>query len=301
MNLQQIRYLVALADTGHFGQAARACFVNQSTLSTQLKKLEDDLGVLLFDRSLKTVTPTEVGRSIVDSARLIIEESRRIHELAQTSRNPMCRDVRLGVIPTLGPYYLPRLLPWLHQAFPDLRLMLREEMTPHLLDDLGSGRLDAGLLALPLKEPAFECVPLFSEPFYAAVPAEHPLAGKASVSIEELAQANLLLLEEGHCLRDQALDVCQLERPENEEMRATSLETLRQMIALGYGVTLIPALAVDTPQDYRGRLSIVPLDTLDAARSIGLAWRRRSPLAPTLSRLAEALRQQLPAGVQAID
>lgn len=297
MNLQQIRYLVALADTGHFGHAARACFVSQSTLSTQVRKLEDDLGVTLFDRSLKAVVPTEVGRGIVDSARLIIEESRRIHELAQTSRNPMSRDVRLGVIPTLGPYYLPRLLPWLHETFPGLRLMLREEMTPYLLDDLTAGRLDAGLLALPLKDSALECVPLFVEPFFAAVPAEHPLANKTSVGIEELAQANLLLLEEGHCLRDQALDVCRLERPENEEMRATSLETLRQMIALGYGVTLIPALATDTPQDYHGRLRIIPLDAPDAARSIGLVWRRRSPLAPTLSRLAEALRQQLPPGV----
>ena len=301
MNLQQIRYLVALADTGHFGHAARICFVNQSTLSTQIRKLEDDLGVTLFDRSLKTVTPTAIGHGIVDSARLMLEEAQRIRELAQTSRNPMSRDVRLGIIPTLGPYYLPRLLPWLHATFPELRLMLREEMTPYLLDDLAAGRLDAGLLALPLKDPALECVPLFTEPFFAAVPARHPLAKRQSVSIRELARANLLLLEEGHCLRDQALDICDLERPENEEMRATSLETLRQMIALGYGVTLIPALAIDSPQDYHRQLRTLPLDAPDASRSIGLVWRKRSPLTATLSQLAQALREKLPQGVLPID
>lgn len=297
MNLQEMRYIVALADSGHFGQAAQACFVSQSTLSSQIKKLEDYLGVPLFDRSLKNVEPTAIGRQIIESARLIVAEANHIRDLAQASHNPMHRDVRLGVIPTLGPYYLPRILPWLHDTFPALRLMLREEMTPHLLGNLASGKLDCGLLALPVKDASLECVPLFVEPFFAAVPTDHPLANKDRIGIEELAHAHLLLLEEGHCLRDQALDVCHLERPENEEMRATSLETLRQMIALGYGVTLIPALAADSPQDYRQRLRLIPLDAAGAARTIGLVWRRRSHLAPTLSRLAEALRGQLPQGV----
>lgn len=297
MTLQEMRYIVALADSGHFGQAARACFISQSTLSSQIKKLEEFLGVTLFDRSLKTVTPTDIGREIIESARLIVQEANHIRELARSSHSPMSRDVRLGVIPTLGPYYLPRILPWLHDTFPALRLMLREEMTPHLLADLACGRLDAGLLILPLKDPTLECIPLFVEPFFAAVPADHPLAENTTISVSELAQANLLLLEEGHCLRDQALDICQMERPENEEMRATSLETLRQMIALGYGVTLIPALAGDTPQDYRNRLRIIPLDTAGAARTVGLVWRRRSHLTPTMSRLAEALKSNLPESV----
>jgi LysR family hydrogen peroxide-inducible transcriptional activator len=190
------------------------------------------------------------------------------------------------------------MLPWLHHTFPGLRLMLREEMTPHLLADLACGKLDAGLLALPIRDASLECVPLFVEPFYAAVPAEHPLAAKSSITIDELAQSNLLLLEEGHCLRDQALDVCRLERPENEQMRATSLETLRQMIALGYGVTLIPALAADSPQDYRNCLRLIPLASDEAERTVGLVWRRRSPLAPTLQRLADALKDTLPQGVK---
>jgi LysR family hydrogen peroxide-inducible transcriptional activator len=170
-------------------------------------------------------------------------------------------------------------------------------MTPHILADLANGRLDAGLLVLPLKDPALESIPLFVEPFFAAVPADHPLAEKAAININELAQAKLLLLEEGHCLRDQALDICQLERPENEEMRATSLETLRQMVALGYGVTLIPALAGDTPQDYRNRIRIIPLNASGASRTVGLVWRRRSYLDQTLVKLAEALKAQLPACV----
>jgi LysR family hydrogen peroxide-inducible transcriptional activator len=297
MNLQEMRYIVALDDTRHFGQAARACFISQPTLSSQIKKLEDYLGVALFDRSLKNVTPTAIGREIIASARLIVQESNHILELAQGSLNPMSRDVRLGVIPTLGPYFLPRILPWLHDTFPSLKLLLREEMTPHILADLANGRLDAGLLVLPLKDPALESIPLFVEPFFAAVPADHPLAEKAAININELAQAKLLLLEEGHCLRDQALDICQLERPENEEMRATSLETLRQMVALGYGVTLIPALAGDTPQDYRNRIRIIPLNASGASRTVGLVWRRRSYLDQTLVKLAEALKAQLPACV----
>lgn len=301
MNLQEMRYIVALDDTRHFGLAARACFISQPTLSCQIRKLEDYLGVTLFDRSLKSVTPTAIGREIIESARLIVQEANHILELAQTSRNPMSRDVRLGVIPTLGPYYLPRILPRLRDTFPALRLMLREEMTPHLMADLASGRLDAGLLILPIKDASLESVPLFAEPFFAAVPSDHPLADKSRIGINELAQANLLLLEEGHCLRDQALDICRLQRPENEEMRATSLETLRQMIALGYGVTLIPALACDSPQDYRNRLRIVPLDADGASRTVGLVWRRRSYLAPTLTRLAEMLRENLPEGVLSAD
>jgi len=301
MNLQEMRYIVALDDTRHFGQAARACFISQPTLSSQIKKLEEYLGVTLFDRSLKNVTPTAIGREIIDSARLIVQESNHILELAQGSLNPMSRDVRLGVIPTLGPYFLPRMLPWLHDTFPALKLMLREEMTPHLLADLSNGRLDAGLLVLPLKDPALESIPLFTEPFLAAVPADHPLAEKTVINISELAQAKLLLLEEGHCLRDQALDICQLERPENEEMRATSLETMRQMVALGYGVTLIPALAADTPQDYRNRIRIIPLDAVGASRKVGLVWRRRSYLDQTLIKLAEALKEKLPAGILSAD
>ena len=303
MTLQELRYVVALADTGHFGRAAEACFVSQSTLSTQIRKLEDYLGLALFDHSLKTATLTPAGREIVDSARRIIEETNRIHELSQQIKDPMVRSVHLGIIPTLGPYYLPHVLPPLHEHFPKLRLFLREEMTPHVLAHLTDGKLDAGLLALPLPfdDPAMEIVPLFCEPFFAAVPAGHALAAAKEVHIDELVRAGLLLLEEGHCLRNQALEACRLEGLDNEEIRATSLETLRQMVGMGLGVTLIPALAGMQSHDIGTRVALRPLVAPGASRTIGLAWRRRSPLAPTMEGLAKLLKELLPPGTLAVD
>ena len=296
MTLQELRYLVALADTGHFGQAAEACFVSQSTLSTGLKKLEDYLGIILFDRSLKRVVPTPIGREIVESARRIVEEAGRIREVASYAKDPMDRTVNLGVIPTLGPYYLPHVLTRVREAHPKLRLLLREEMTPHMLTHLAEGKLDAGLLALPILDPALEVKPLFVEPFLAAVPAGHALAKAKTVDIDTLAKAGLLLLEEGHCLRDQALEACHLQGLKSEEIRATSLETLRQMVAMGLGVTLIPALACAETSPGTTSVKLKPLSKPGASRTIGLVWRRRSPLAYTLETLAETLAAGLPTG-----
>jgi LysR family hydrogen peroxide-inducible transcriptional activator len=302
MTLQELRYVVALADAGHFGHAAEACFVSQSTLSTQIKKLEDYLGIILFDRSLKCVTLTPIGHEIVDSARRIIEEANRICELSRQIKDPMVRAIHLGVIPTLGPYYLPHALPLIHESFPQLRMLLREEMTPHILAHLTEGKLDAGLLALPLPadDPAMETIELFSEPFLAAVPAEHPLAAAEEVHIDELVNAGLFLLEEGHCLRNQALEACGLERLENEEFRATSLETLRQMVGMGLGVTLIPALAGMQSHDMGTRVALRPLASPGASRTIGLVWRRRSPFTPTMEILAKFLKDSLPQGIPAV-
>lgn len=298
MTLQELRYVVALADAGHFGQAAKACFVSQSTLSTQIKKLEDYLGIFLFDRSLKSVTLTPAGREIVDSARRIIDEANRISELSKQIKDPMFRTIHLGVIPTLGPYYLPHVLPLIHKRFPKLRLLLREEMTPHVLAHLTEGKLEAGLLALPLPvdDPSMETVPLFSEPFLAAVPADHTLAAAKKVRIDDLVNAGLFLLDEGHCLRNQALEACRLTELSNEEIRATSLETLRQMVGMGLGVTLIPALAGMQSHDTGTRVALRPLAAPGASRIIGLVWRRRSPIASTMESLAKFLKDSLPPG-----
>lgn len=294
MTLQELRYIVALADTGHFGKAAEACHISQSTLSTQIKKLEDFLGAVLFDRSLKYVALTPVGREIVASARLILEESNRIRELARQTADPMERTVNLGVIPTLGPYYLPHVLKQLHGKFPRLRLLLREEMTPHVLSHLADGKLDAGLLALPVDDPSLEVAPLFKEPFLAAVPAKHKLAGCTTVKIKDLAKAGLLLLEEGHCLREHALEACHLDGMQNEEISATSLETLRQMVGMGLGVTLIPVLASGGTTAVT-QVALRPLAAPGASRTIGLVWRKRSPLAATMEQLAVSLKKSLPA------
>lgn len=300
MTLQELRYLVALADCGHFGQAAEACFVSQSTLSTGLKKLEEYLGVIVFDRTLKRVTPTPIGREIVESARRIVDEAAHIREVANYAKDPMDRTLHLGVIPTLGPYYLPHVLTQVRAAFPKLRLLLREEMTPHMLEHLADGKLDAGLLALPIDDPGLEIAPLFVEPFLAAVPGGHPLAKLKTVNIDELAAAGLMLLEEGHCLRDQALAACHLQNLKSEEIRATSLETLRQMVAMGLGVTLIPQLAGVGLNATGEQVKLKTISKPGAARSIGLVWRRRSPMGASIERLAETLRAQLPPGVMRI-
>jgi LysR family hydrogen peroxide-inducible transcriptional activator len=301
MTLQELKYLVALADHGHFGKAAEACFITQSTLSTQIKKLEDYLGVTLFDRSLKRVTPTPTGREILAAARNIVEESERIRELAKHAQDPMARTLHLGVIPTLGPYYLPHALTLVHKKHPGLRLLLREEMTPQILEHLVDGKLDAGLLALPVTDDSLRVEPLFYEPFYAALPAGHALAKHAELKVSDIMSEKLLLLDEGHCLRDQALDVCGTGSRGREEVRATSLETLRQMVGMGLGLTLLPALAVDAgPRTSKKSVEIRPFKAPPPGRTIGLVWRKRAPFPETFECLAATLKASLPTEVEPV-
>jgi len=301
MTLQELKYLVALADHGHFGRAAEACFITQSTLSTQIKKLEDYLGVTLFDRSLKRVTPTPIGREILQAARNIVEESERIRELAKHAQDPMARTIHLGVIPTLGPYYLPHALTLVHKKHPGLRMLLREEMTPQILEHLTDGKLDAGLLALPVTDDSLRVEPLFYEPFYAALPAGHALAKRDVLKVSDIMSEKLLLLDEGHCLRDQALDVCGTGSRGREEVRATSLETLRQMVGMGLGLTLLPALAVDAgPRQNKKAVEIRPFKSPPPGRTIALAWRKRAPFPETFERLAATLKASLPAEVEPV-
>lgn len=290
MTLQELRYLVALADHGHFGKAANACFISQSTLSIQVKKLEEHLGVSLFDRSLTPIAPTVMGEAVLRSARLILAEAAHIEALTRHVHEPMARTLRLGIIPTLGPYYLPHALSVVSAAFPQLRLLLREQMTPQLLSDLGNGQLDAALLALPVNDERLEVLPLFDEPFLAALPASHELADHKQVSLAELRADTLLLLEEGHCLRDQALAVCGTQN-QLEEVRATSLETLRQMV--GIGITLLPALATFAGSE-QPNLKVIPFKSPAPYRRITLVWRKRAPLPETYQHLGKVLCDQLP-------
>ncbi len=301
MTLQELKYLVALADHGHFGRAAEACFITQSTLSTQIKKLEDFLGVTLFDRSLKRVTPTPIGKEILQAARNIVEEAERIRELAKHAQDPMARTLHLGVIPTLGPYYLPHALTLVHRKHPDLRLLLREEMTPQILEHLTDGKLDAGLLALPVADDSLRVEPLFYEPFFAALPAGHALASRDTLKVSDIMAEKLLLLDEGHCLRDQALDVCGSGSRGREEVRATSLETLRQMVAMGLGLTLLPALAVDAaPRANKKAVEIRPFKAPAPGRTIALVWRKRAPFPETFEHLAQTLKSTLPSEVEPV-
>ena len=303
MTLKELRYLVALADQGRFGRAAEACHVGQPTLSTQLKKLEDYLGVTLFERNKHYLLPTPVGEQIIERARIALDVVEQIRQLARQGDDPMDGSLRLGVIPTLGPYLVPHLIPTIREAYPKLRLFLREDLTSNLLERLRQGRLDALLLALPVHGDDLESVELFREPFCMALPAGHPLEHKKEIDESELAGQNVLLLEEGHCMRDQALAICgTTTSDEREELKATSLETLRQMVAAGVGCTLLPALATlpGVGSVHNGLVQIRPFAAPVPHRVIGIAWRHRYPREKTIKRLAEVVLATLPSAVEAI-
>jgi LysR family transcriptional regulator, hydrogen peroxide-inducible genes activator len=248
MNLRDLRYLVALAEYRHFGRAAEACFVSQPTLSTQIKKIEDELGVTLVERAPRNVMLTPTGAEIAKRAQRVLAEVEQIRDIARRSLDPEAGTLKLGLFPTLGPYLLPHVVPLLRKRFPRLELLLTEEKTELLLHQLHEGRIDAALLALPLHEEQLHAEPLFEEPFVLAVPAGHALASRSVLRMRDLREQRLLLLDDGHCLREQALDVCQRAGAgEKDGFRATSLETLRQMVAAGVGITLLPLLAVQPP------------------------------------------------------
>ena len=244
LKLKDLRYLVALADERHFGRAARRSFVSQPTLSAQLKKLEGYLGVQLIERQPKQVTFTEAGEEIVARARLMLRASDEVLALARSYRDPLAGKLRIALLPTIGPYLLPRVAREIHKALPRLELQLYEYQTGPMLEKLEAGKIDLGILALPVDMEGLEARQLYEEPFEVAIPREHPLAKKKDISVEDLKDETLLLLEDGHCLRDQALDVCAgVGVHEKQDFRATSLETLRQMVATGAGITLLPTLA----------------------------------------------------------
>jgi LysR family hydrogen peroxide-inducible transcriptional activator len=301
MNLQDLRYVVALAETRNFARAASTCYVSQPTLSTQVKKLEEELGVVLFERTNKRVTPTPIGRDIIAQARVVLEEAVKLQQLAQQGHDPMVGPIQLGVIPTLGPYLLPHLLPWLRQVYPALKLYLREDLTARLLQQLRLGALDALLVALPVDHAGLEVIALFEEPFILALPVEQPLAREERIREADLASQHVLLLEDGHCLRDQALAVCGFPpQVETETFRASSLETLRQMVAAGVGCTLLPALAAATKSASEALIALRAFVDPAPHRTIGLVWRQSFPRPTTVHSLAELIRAHLPPGVMAV-
>jgi len=295
VNLRDLRYLVALADHAHFGRAAAACFVSQPTLSTQIKKLEDELGVALVERAPRHVMLTPSGRDIAERARRILSDVDEMKESARRTRDPEAGSVRLGLFPTLGPYLLPHVIPRVRARFPRLELLLVEEKTETLLRQLRDGKLDAAVLALPLHDDHLHEEALFDEPFVLAVPKSHALAGRANVRMKDLADQSLLLLEDGHCLRDQALDVCEMAGAgEKSGFRATSLETLRQMVAANVGITLLPALAVQPPVPASDAIALLPFKAPAPHRRIAMVWRKSSAMHEFLVKLAGEFRIRPP-------
>jgi LysR family hydrogen peroxide-inducible transcriptional activator len=277
MNLRDLRYLVALADAKHFGKAAARCHVSQPTLSAQLKKLEEYLGVELIERQPRRVALTEIGEQIVAHARRVVTDSDELLSLARSQRDPLSGSLKLALIPTIGPYLLPLMARQLRKQLPKLKLMLYEYQTEPLLQALRAGDIDLGILALPVHADGVETRKLFEEDFMVALPKGHRLTEKTSVKLDDLAGDSLLLLEDGHCLRDQALEICSRgDIEEDQDYRATSLETLRQMVAAGMGITLLPKLSTSGPFGNDKSVVIRPFPKPAPTRAVGAVWRKSS-------------------------
>lgn len=303
-SLRQLRYLVAVTEQRHFSRAAEACLVTQSTLSAGIRELEALLGITLLERTKRSVTPTPIGLEIAAQARALLRDAEGLLEIAEATRRPLSGSLRLGVIPTIGPYALPQALPGLRARFPELRLYLREDQTARLLDQLGEGELDAVLMALPWETPDFTVMELIDDPFFVVSSRLHPFAGTggtapgAAVDIAalrppHLAPDELLLLEEGHCLREHALAACALSRGSRARaFQATSIYTLVQMVANGLGITLLPSIAVASETLAAAGLEARPL-VGDPGRRIGLVWRARSPRGSEYRLLGAILKEQL--------
>lgn len=294
ITLRQLRYLSALAKHGHFGRAADACAVTQPALSMQIRDLERTLGVQVVERRPGEVILTEVGREVARRGEDVLAASRDLVDFARHRGGVLTGRLTLGVIPSLAPYLLPRILPALQKQFPELRLELRETQTRQLIDDVKSGALDAAMLALPLAETEIETLKLFDDTFLLAVPVDDARAIDQRIKASEIDQSRLILLEDGHCLRDQALAFCATARggvtAAGTAFAASSLSTVIQMVASGYGVTLIPQIAADVEQR-DARVKFLRLENPQPGRTIGLAFRRTSPRKADFAALGDAVKE----------
>ncbi len=297
ITLRQLRYLASLARHRHFGRAAEDCAVTQPALSMQIRQLEHEIGAELVERRPGDVALTEVGREVAARAEAIMTATRDLVDFAR-HRDLLSGQLRLGIIPTLAPYVLPRLLPRLQAAHPHLRLEVRETQTKMLVGELVRGDLDCLLLALPVEGADVEVLPLFEDPFLLALPADEPLSPAGRVRVDAVDPRRLILLEEGHCLRDQALAFCAApnlsaaDREAPARLGATSLATVMQMVANGYGVTLVPEVAVDV-EVRDERVKLMRFAEPQPARTVGLAWRRTSPRTEDFMALGEIVKQTL--------
>ncbi|HTW85080.1 MAG TPA: LysR substrate-binding domain-containing protein [Candidatus Sulfotelmatobacter sp.] len=300
LSLRDLEYAIAVARERHFGRAAEACGVSQSALSEQVRKLEATLGLPLFERTKRRVAPTVRGLAILRQAEALLGDARRLLDDAHRSAEPLSGELRLGVIATLGPYYMPFVIALCRRHFPHLDLRLREATTGELLAALRRGDLDATLLALPVGADDLIAEPLFFEPFRLACRSDHDLARRARVDLRELDRGPLLLMEDGHCLRDQTLSLCDPARLPAQSRYASSLEMLRHMIAAGEGISLLPLLATAEHTTMDGMIAYRELDSERAGRMIALVWRTTETRSADLREIAAALREVLPRGVLAL-
>ncbi|NNM74933.1 LysR substrate-binding domain-containing protein [Enterovirga aerilata] len=294
LSLRDLEYVVAVSEERHFGRAAERCNVSQPSLSAQIRRLEEALGLTLFERTSRKVLPTARGEAVARQARAVLAEAQKLLVIAQEGRDALSGRLVLGAIQTLGPYLFPRVLRQMRQLFPDLALTLSEGRTAELLEALREGRLDAVLLSPPIDEMGLTVTPLFSEPFLLSCPADHPLARSPELRADALGGPELLLLEEGNCLRDQALAACAA--GPHAGRHATSLETLRSMVAAGAGYTLMPRLAAPEGTDRTGLVVSRPFPEGGPARPIALVWRATDPRRASLEQFAAFFRENAPEG-----
>jgi len=293
MTLTELRYIVAVARERHFGRAAEACFVSQPTLSVAVKKLEEELGVVLFERGPGEVSVTPPGQKIVEQAQRVLEEAARVREIAAAGRDPLVGPLRLGAIYTIGPYLLPKLVPIMRRSAPSMPLHIQENFTHNLSAALKNGEVDVIVIALPFDEPGIATRAVYDEPFLVAVPKGHEWQDRKRISSEELTKESLLLLGEGHCFRDQVLDICHVVRAKDRSALAKtveggSLETIRQMVASGVGVTVLPSTSVGAG-GAGDLIRILPFARPAPTRRVGLAWRRSFPRPEAIEALRKGI------------
>jgi LysR family transcriptional regulator, hydrogen peroxide-inducible genes activator len=289
MTLNELRYIVAVASERSFGRAAQRCFVSQPALSVAIQKLEEELGARIFERGKSEITVTPVGERIVEQAQKVLEDAAQIREIAQTGRNQLAGALKLGVIFTVAPYLLPDLIPVLHERAPQMPLDIEENLTAELEIGLKSGRIDAAIIALPFAPSGIATELLYEEPFQVVVPQGHKWATRRSIRAEELAAENPILLNVGHCFRDQVLDACpELNRADAHVARTSSLETVRNMVASGLGVSVLPRDAL-TPK-YRSRLVVpVPFTRPAPSRRVAIACRKSFPRPEAIEAIRDAV------------
>lgn len=299
-SLTQLEYVVAVYKAGHFAKAAEQCGVTQPTLSMQIQKLEDDLGVVIFDRAKKPILLTDAGKKLIEQIQTVLFEAKKLDELVSKDTLEQVRgDLVVGVIPTIAPYVLPRLLPVIEQKYPEMRLKILELQTHRIIEALGTDEIDVGLLATPVKIPKVFEYPLFYEPFYVYCRKDHELAKKSRVKYSALTYDDIWLLEEGHCLRHQVLDVCAIRGTNDDKRRfkfeSGSLETLKSLVASYGGYTLLPQLATTS---LKPNTVLIPFERPIPAREIGLVYRREHYKGKMIEALGESILESIPAEVR---
>jgi LysR family hydrogen peroxide-inducible transcriptional activator len=299
MTLTELRYIVAVARERHFGRAAQACFVSQPTLSVGIKKIEEELGVSIFERGSNEITLTPVGEEIVAQAARTLENAAAIKTIAQQSGDPLAHPLRLGAIYTIGPYLLPGILPIMRELAPNMQLLIQESYTASLREQLKQGKLDVAIVSLPFEEPGMLVRPIYDEPFQVAIPRDHHWRERSAIPPEDLGEEPVLLLGAGNCFRDQVLQVCPaLARGTSangmqQTLEGSSLETIRYMVASGVGMTILPCMAANTSRDENAMLRFLPFTQPSPKRRVALVWRKSFTRPQAVDVLIEAIRRAM--------